>query len=592
MKRSKSQALYNYSQDNTFDHSENEIIGKVGQVNGDLLDNLPTVYIIKRIKPYLKLWSNKPDMRPGNTKFIDPDHIKFDIFPKVFRCEECNNVTQVEDFEEFYGDLSCDYCDRNLRGKHQIPLVTVCKCGNISSLDVPSCSNCGSGNLAFIQKGSSLTEAKWRCSECGNEEGDVVAFNCSYCGKNKSLKVHSSSTCYYAQSEDFVNIEEGLDRLLRSSDYQVSKILDYLVGSVPKSDSAEEEFDKELESILEEIDDPELNSELNKATEKIKEGKSRANERKKEKRDNKRNWVESFPDSKKQLLSKELHEYNSVSGEGGEYSKTLEDIYEDAEENLDLQMEEKRRYEEKTEDLNMSSLKVMEDFPITSVVYGYTRLESNPPEEDEDKDPVDLNKFTASDGSEKLMVSQRETEAIMVSLDKEKVIDWLLENEVIDKRPEQDLKEWYLEQLTDYPHYDEISQERAVARHVLSLLHSYSHVFINSIGTLSGYSKESLVEYVMPHTLTFVVYKRSETDFNLGAMFSLIEERFLEFAEDFEDSDTCVYDPICENEENASCEGCLFVSNMSCINGNKNLSRSTLFGGKFDGENIEGFLNV
>lgn len=589
MKRSKSQALYNYSQDNTFDHSEREIIGKVSQVNGESLDNLPYSYIIRRIKPYLKLWSNEPDMRPGNTQFIEPEHISFDIFPKAFRCEECDNVTKVEDFEEFKGDLNCSRCSRRLRGKDQIPLVTVCKCGNISSLDIPTCSKCSSKKLEFIQKGSSLTEAKWRCLECKNEEGDVVAFNCSYCGKNKSLKVHSSSTCYYAQSEDFVNIEEGLDRLLRSSDYQVSEILDYLVDSVEKAESAEEELDNRLESVLDEIDDPKINE----ATEKVKEGISEARKSKEEKRKEKKGWVESFPDSKKQLLSKELHEYNSVSGEGGEYSKTLEDIYEDAEKNLDLQMEEKRRYEEKSEDLNMSSLKVMEDFPITSVVYGYTRLESNPPEEgDEDKDPVDLNKFTAGDGSEKLMVSQRETEAIMVSLDKERVIDWLLENEVIDERPERDLKEWYLEQLTDYPHYEEISQEREVARHVLNLLHSYSHVFINSIGTLSGYSKESLVEYVMPHTLTFVVYKRSETDFNLGAMFSLIEERFLEFAEDFEDSDTCVYDPVCENEENASCEGCLFVSNMSCINGNKNLSRSTLFGGKFDGEHIEGFLNV
>lgn len=589
MKRSKSQALYNYSQENTFDHSEREIIGKVSQVNGKSQDNLPQNYIIRRIKPYLKLWSNEPDMRPGNTQFINPEFIKFDVFPKAFRCENCSNVTEVPDFEDFNGDLECSSCNSRLRGTHQMPLVTVCRCGNISSIDIPSCSNCGSNKLKFIQKGSSLTEAKWQCLNCSHDEGDVAAFNCGYCGKNKSLKVHSSSTCYYAQSEDFVNIEEGLDRLLRSSDYQVSEILDYLVDSVEKAESAEEEFDNKLDSVLDEIDDPRLDE----ATKKVKEGISEARKSKEEKREEKRGWVESFSEAEKQVLSKELHEYNSVTNDNGEHSKTLEDIYEDAEDELDLQMEKKRRYKEKSEDLNLSSLKVMEDFPITSVVYGYTRLESNPPgENEEDEDPVDLNKFTASDGSEKLMVSQRETEAVMVSLDKEKVIDWLLENDVIDKRPDRDLKEWYLEHLTEYPHYDEVNEDRAVARHVLSLLHSYSHAFINSIGTLSGYSKESLVEYIMPHTLTFVVYKRSETDFNLGAMFSLIEDRFIQFAEDFEDSDTCVYDPVCEKEENASCEGCLFVSNMSCINGNKNLSRSTLFGGSFDGENIEGFLNV
>lgn len=128
---------------------------------------------------------------------------------------------------------------------------------------------------------------------------------------------------------------------------------------------------------------------------------------------------------------------------------------------------------------------------------------------------------------------------------------------------------------------------------MLTLLHSLSHAFVNAIDALSGYSKESLVEYLLPRTLSFAVYKRSDTDFSLGSIYTLIEDRFDLLHEYLRgDGRDCIYDPVCEREEGSSCEGCLYLSTLSCQNANYNLARSTVYGGLFDEVEIEGFLEV
>jgi hypothetical protein len=591
MDRSKSQVLFNFSQENTFDHSDNGSIAKITEINGDFSDSLPQTFIINRIKPLLNLWENEPELRAGSTDFVDPQRVHFEIFPKSFKChnDECGNVTKLNQAENFDGSLNCDYCGEKLNASNQIPLVTVCKCGQLSTIDIPSCSRCGSNRLCFIQKGSSLIEAKWKCLECGYDEGDVVAFNCRVCGEGKKLKVHSSSTCYYAQSENFVNVEEGLDRIITDSDYKIEQILDYLVS---KDNSSENNIQDQLDAKIEEAlnhGEEEKADEMKQAKEKFISQYGEVEKTVEERRNEKKKWIkENFTDSEIRELSQELYEYNSIEEESEETSNTLDELYDNAEENRDIRIGEIAKAREKRDELNIDTVKVMEDFPITTVVYGYTRLSSRP------KEGVNLNTFHGSNGNTKLFIQRTNTEAVLVKLDKQKVIDWLVENEVINQKPQGNLNEWFLRKLQDYPHYDEIDpSDPPIDRYCLNLLHSISHTMVNSVGALSGYSKESLIEYVMPHTMSFVIYKRSETEFNLGALMSIIEDRFRQLATHMlEESKTCVYDPVCERDENASCEGCLYLSSMSCINGNKSLSRSTLFGGSFYGEEIEGYFNV
>lgn len=57
-----------------------------------------------------------------------------------------------------------------------------------------------------------------------------------------------------------------------------------------------------------------------------------------------------------------------------------------------------------------------------------------------------------------------------------------------------------------------------------------------------------------------------------------------------EEAEFCTYDTICRTDHNCVCEDCLYLSNITCSNSNNNLSRSVLFGGPFNDEEINGFL--
>jgi hypothetical protein len=91
--------------------------------------------------------------------------------------------------------------------------------------------------------------------------------------------------------------------------------------------------------------------------------------------------------------------------------------------------------------------------------------------------------------------------------------------------------------------------------------------------------------------MSTIIYKRPDTDFSLGSIFTLFEERFDEVVDQMDEADYCTFETVCNKEHNASCEDCMFLSDITCQNVNYNLSRSTYFGGPFDGERITGFSN-
>jgi len=430
-----------------------------------------------------------------------------------------------------------------------------------------------------------MTEAYWECPECGNRIGDAYTAldDCRFCGRRQSIKVHSSSTTFYPQNASFVNVEdEALDSIAKSSTFQKETIVDYLFDE----DTATEPDETELDV------DQEVLDALGISEEEYREKKQQVDEKRQEKRDEAKQWVsDTFGEGKRRReVSEEVFEYQSLVQSDNVDETSLEQLQEDAKERKDLDPAVVEKYVETRNDLNFDSVSLITDFPITTVMYGYSRLNPGPEEDSR------LNTFPGRDGKDRMFAQTAEAEAVMFTLDPAAVYEWLHENGVVTEWPDEDLERWFLANLQPYPYYEEIDpvEDSLTARYTLSLLHTMSHTVMTAVDALSGYSKGSLVEYLLPHTLSFVVYKRSDTDFSLGAMHTLIEDRFMQLADYIEDdADVCIYDPVCEDEENAACEDCLFISNISCDNGNHNLSRSTLYGGTFDGEDdIDGYLDV
>jgi hypothetical protein len=54
--------------------------------------------------------------------------------------------------------------------------------------------------------------------------------------------------------------------------------------------------------------------------------------------------------------------------------------------------------------------------------------------------------------------------------------------------------------------------------------------------------------------MAFVVYKRPDTDFQLGSLWTLFEEQFDDFTKHLEELNDCSFDPVCMHDENGACE--------------------------------------
>jgi len=133
----------------------------------------------------------------------------------------------------------------------------------------------------------------------------------------------------------------------------------------------------------------------------------------------------------------------------------------------------------------------------------------------------------------------------------------------------------------------------AITYFVYHLLHSYSHLVLKHATQLSGISRTSLAEFLMPRSLSFVFYSNQRTDFNIGALYTLVESSLRDLlGEMTARGDDCVYDPVC-SREGAACHNCLHLSEVSCVHFNRNLGRDFVYGSKSTTEkDITGYIEV
>ena len=605
MERKKSQIMFNFLPNDTFDHAQNGTIGKVTHLDGDEdvnTEDFPMKYILDRVRATMEEWEEKPDFRAGRVNLKSPGDVNYEIFPPVFECSNCDTVNRLEgqDIEGFgkgrTDQGTCKQCGNGLRDHEQQQFVMVCKCGSIEPLWVPENKGCSHQTVKLVRNGSRLQEAEWTCNKCGKVIGDMLDFapKCPICSDDgsdgetvdKKIKVHSSSTTFYPQTTQFVNVQdENIDLIRENQDYRIRTIVDYLKDK-DSTATPKDELEEQAERTLELLDDESKKEELRQKVNQKLDERDKSEEELRE-------FLERNLDSTQlRVISEQLFEYSSTTSDNT-FSTSLDELHEEARERVDLRAGQIGKYKEKRDEMNLSDVRLLENFPITSAVFGYTRISPFP------EDKVRVNSFTNENGNNEIFVQTTNAEAIMITLNEDKVKQWLIENDIGGEIPDDKFREWLMVQMAPidrdrtYPYFEEIEGDREVARAVLNLIHTYSHTLVRAIDGLSGYSRNSLSEYTLPFALSFVVYKRSDTDFNLGSMFTLIEDQFSDLMRYVdEECEECIYSPVCEEEENSSCEGCLFLPNISCQHGNRNMSRSTLYGGEFYGDRIEGFLDV
>mgnify|MGYP007124876373 FL=1 len=635
MERRKSKFLFDYLPDNTFNHAESDLSGIITRIHEDRdeagrskASDLPDEYILRRISRHAAHWPNwdRLSLSPQDATIVTPGAANFEVFPRSFACGNCSTVNQFRrnEIREFADGavVDCGRCGEQLRDHHQMQFSVVCLCGQIQDIYVPE--HCGAG-MAFRNPGVGFENAYWRCtsSSCNATEqfrpaGKCFNPECTYGPQARKMLPHSASQTFYTQTERLINVRKDLDTLLSSDQYQVQIVSDYLLARAGNSGPTEQEKLSKAMELLE-------SGEADGREEALKMAEQQLTVDIQAHRDETKQFLLEHLSGVDQVrLSEELFEYLSVVDpeyDTGDQivSYTFSDLAADDGPETHLEDEQVAKYCDLRDELDLEEVRLIKNFPITTVSYGYSRIEPSPTGretqpatsestgnnsgdqtiETDGGDVMDasgdppalLNLFSSGQwGDTQVFARTTDAEAVMLTMDKQVVFDWLVENGVVDDTCVDDLDRWFLSNVDHPSRFERIDPaEDAVSRAAYSLLHTFSHSVIQSIGTLSGYGRDSLVEHLLPRTMSIVIYKRSDTDFSLGSIFTLFEERFDDVVDQIDEMDYCTYNTICERDHNGACEDCLFLSNVTCQNSNQNLSRSVYFGGPFDGTQFEGF---
>jgi hypothetical protein len=671
MERQRSKFIYEFLPYNTFNHAHNSLSGQIRYVkphkndHGELIDDpnneetgLPKNYVVSRIHRKISKWHNADALRDyldvdesetDSIIFVNPGGASYTLFPRTFECNACDSIRSFgkEEMEAITSDatdeeLVCENCGRRFTDRDQLSLVGVCECGGLTGLYIED--HCGAG-MALDRTSSQMANWEWKCADraCNHSLNffarQPFCPNSADCGnENMDIMNHMSSHTYYPQVETLINTRPKLDNIYRRSTYRARIASDYLIRGLDFGNPTDDEVEDRAADHLggwkaygkatpsEREDAKELA--YDELTEDVSDHRTATE-----------GWLEDeFEDDdaiSESELAEELYEFLSIVPDADEYtpaggleSRSYQEMVDAEAENTHLSLPVVKEYNERRRSLNLSEVRLLKDFPITTVSYGYTRMRPSPRDADDlapgesnaqaDRDAgdsegddgdgeserdIELNLFMQRDDDgysrPHMFTQQHNAEAVLIRLDKLAVLEWLETNGVIDAAdlPDlddtEDVRRWFLSNIITPGRYEDLpintphGSRSNISRHCFTLLNTTAHLFINSISALAGHQRESLKERLMPHTMSFVVYKSPDADFALGTIWTLFEEQFKEFVEHLHDLNDCSYDPVCLHDENGACEDCLYLPAFATENTNHNLGRATFYGGPFDNHDTD-----
>lgn len=233
----------------------------------------------------------------------------------------------------------------------------------------------------------------------------------------------------------------------------------------------------------------------------------------------------------------------------------------------------------KLEKFGFSDLLVVENFPVALVAYGFTRLGRDPKH-------VKLRHFPVPKKGKNrdktpIYLSPTKTEAAFFELDAERVLDWLAVNghapptSLPAARDGETKKQ--RRQAAKAAALILYANDSRCSELIDLLQHTIAHALIRNLGERSGFSQETMAEYIIPELLTIGLYADTHQEFSLGALVSLVEHKLSEWLDaTLEGAENCAWDPQCGVQEGA-CAACLHVA-FGCEHFNAGLDRAVLFG--------------
>ncbi|MGD1154013.1 MAG: hypothetical protein ABR911_14220 [Syntrophales bacterium] len=230
--------------------------------------------------------------------------------------------------------------------------------------------------------------------------------------------------------------------------------------------------------------------------------------------------------------------------------------------------------------MGMSRMALVSDYPIVTAAYGFSRADYVP-------NHCRLNPFPPhSDhgGKIPIFVDQVQADALLISLNHERVIEWLERNGChpiipAGSDPSLSRRAYFVHLLGNVNLRETLHGDQREARMVFGLLHTLSHLSVRQAALLCGLDRTSLSEYILPRAVSFALYCNHRFGATIGALTAMFEQSLCEWLHAVREMRRCVYDPVCR-DRTGNCHACTHLAETSCRFFNLNLSRAFLFSGR------------
>lgn len=585
MQRSRTQILFSYLPGKVFVHEEG-MVARSWAIRGEVLSgsiNKPA--LLSEIDRYLLGWEedgriNLPlpsQVEAQEFVTITPEMVLWEIWPLVFECskENCRRIRTFRRIEEVSQEPRCRYCKGRMR---QLRYFSAHDCGDLKPMYVPRCAEHGYDHIYFDDTGTFLTSV-FRCRACA---GGVVRRTAqSPCGCNafagpdgrsmmRAFTVRDTRT-YYTHSIWLINFKSRTFQDLQGHPLRGQIAVASYLGLVSNLSRALREADRgsgRVERITEEewVQKKAKLKEMSLTDAQIEEIRASIG-----------------PSTEGLGALGEVPELSAVGEElrvierallydGGEVDRiTLDDVQRGAAERSDAStVAAITAAQGRAADLGLEEVAVTWNFPIALAAFGYTRNVKG-------RGEGRLRGFARQgqyEGKTPIFAVATETEAVLVTVSAQRMLEWLARRGSYLGNVPDDQRAARAEILRLFAHRRE---NPIPASEATTLLHSMSHALLRSLDDgRTGFAEASLAEWIVPETLTFAIFANSLKSYTLGALWTLINSRTLQWLERaWEGVWHCENDPLCHQRKPRACERCLYVS-FGCREFNDHLSRVLL----------------
>ncbi len=643
MQRGVSQLLFNYLPGRTVDWEDGLAIVQLGGVRlSQAWDQERAAAVLDEIAQLFDRWRSRggtidpnfPDPRTEQGSFTVglPQAIEASVLYTALFCPRCARLsfpkpTRIARMEP--GEFGCAECGS--RGLRQIPWVFVHGCGELAPISewIPAtrraadgsieptsrpirCPRCGNdGELVMPLRSERVKDMKIVCRRCDTQVVDRLTARCRRClegamrqrrteatrephsegetGAREETIVtriamrasrYSASDTYYPQTLSMLRLDRPVVTPLVDNE---QSLLRRMLPSSQRTDSNQRSAEA-LGSLVQRLRAAEAANNTNEA-ERIRrlivQAATGAPAQPAEALD--ANLVPASPDLEKAIRESlafrqtvSVRPAIVVASQSGGSSELLV-----------------RPIDETRTRLGIRELLLVDDLPVITATFGYTRRSFEPTyEELSAKDlPTQIRAFPSLQrpaaqrlgrpeliGTIPILAREGEHEGIFVSLEPDRVLRWLQANGIDLPSPELPFLARILRGLEPIDRYYDDVWLRPMRRMVFGLVHSLSHMVMRTVGRFAGLERTSLGEYIFLPLLGAVVFDNSST-FRLGGIETVARDQLSAFLDALgTEAAECLYDAACIDHRGA-CHGCIHSPEISCRVFNHGLSRAFLIGG-------------